>query len=193
VVVEYFSEWVEAKLLLSITSMTIQKFFWQDIICRFIVPYEVTMDNGKQFYSTNFREFCTYLGTKLCFTSVYHPQSNGAVVRANDVIFAGIKRNIIELPKSKWAEELARVIWSHNTTTSMTMQFSPFKLLYDAEAMLPEDLCLGTWRDTPPSNEALKASVQNIEEARLQAGTNLLTYQEESRRWKNKKIRPKLI
>jgi hypothetical protein len=73
------------------------------------------------------------------------------------------------------------------------MQFSPFKLLYGEEAMLPEELCLGTWRDAPPSDEALKASVQNIEEARLQAGANLLTYQEETRRWKNKKIRPKLI
>jgi hypothetical protein len=54
-------------------------------------------------------------------------------------------------------------------------------------------LFLRTWRDAPPSDEALKASVQNIEEAHLQAGANLLTYQEETRRWKNKKIRPKLI
>jgi hypothetical protein len=70
------------------------------------------------------------------------------------------------------------VIWSHNTTTSRTTQFSPFKLLYSEEAMLPKELCLGTWRDTPSSDEALKTSVQNIEEARLQAGVNLLSYQE---------------
>jgi hypothetical protein len=85
------------------------------------------------------------------------------------------------------------VIWSHNTTTSRTTQFSPFKLLYGEEAMLHEELCLGTWRDTPSSDEALKTSVQNIEEARLQAVVNLLSYQEETRRWKNNKIRPKLI
>jgi hypothetical protein len=191
--VEYFSKWVEAKPLLSITSATIQKFFWQNIVCRFGVPYKVTVDNGKQFDSTDFKEFCTYLGTKLCFASVYHPQSNGTVERANGVIFAGIKRNITELPKSKWAEELPRVIWSHSTTTSRTTQFSPFKLLYGEDAMLPEELCLGTWRDTPSSDEALRTSVQNIEEARLQAGVNLLSYQEETRRWKNKKIRLKLI
>jgi transposase InsO family protein len=92
--------------LLRITSATIQKFFWQNIVCRFGVPHEVTVDNGKQFDSTDFKEFCTYLGTKLCFASVYHPQSNGAVERANGVIFAGIKRNITDLPKSKWAEEV---------------------------------------------------------------------------------------
>jgi hypothetical protein len=85
------------------------------------------------------------------------------------------------------------VIWSHNTTTSRTTQFSPFKLLYGEEAMLPEELCLGTWRDIPSSDEDLKASVKNIEEVRLQAATNLSSYQEETRRWKNKKIRPKFI
>jgi hypothetical protein len=47
VAMEYFSKWVEAKTLLSITSATIQKFFWQNIVCRFGVPYEVTLDNGK--------------------------------------------------------------------------------------------------------------------------------------------------
>jgi hypothetical protein len=52
---------------------------------------------------------------------------------------------------------------------------------------------LGTWRDVPSSDEDLKASVQNIEEVRLQAIANLSSYQEETRRWKNKKIRPKLI
>jgi hypothetical protein len=33
--------------------------------------------------------------------------------------------------------------------------------------MLLEELCLGTWRDIPSSDEALKTSVQNIEEVRL--------------------------
>jgi IS30 family transposase len=113
VVVEYFSKWVEAKPLLSITSTTIQKFFWQNIICHFGVPHKVTVDNGKQFDSADFKEFCAYLGTKLSFASDYHPQSNGAVEMANGVIFAGIKRNVTDLPKSKWAEELPRAIWSH--------------------------------------------------------------------------------
>jgi hypothetical protein len=40
---------------------------------------EVILVNGKQFDSTDFKEFCTYLGTRLCFASVYHLQSNGAV------------------------------------------------------------------------------------------------------------------
>ena len=110
VAVEYFSKWIEAKPVQSITSNLIQKFFWQNIVCRFGVPYEVTVDNGKQFDSLAFREFYNHLGTKLCFASVYHPQSNGAVERAKGVIFFGVRMNITDLLKGKWVDELPRVI-----------------------------------------------------------------------------------
>ena len=73
VAVEYFSKWIEAKVLRDIKTATLQKFFWQNIVCRFGVPKEVTVDNGKQFDCTMFREFCHQLGTNLCFASVYHP------------------------------------------------------------------------------------------------------------------------
>ena len=79
VAVEYFSKWIEVKAVQNITSQVIQKFFWQNVVCRFGVPYEITVDNGKQFDSTDFRRFCFHLGTKLCFASVYHPQTKGAV------------------------------------------------------------------------------------------------------------------
>jgi hypothetical protein len=56
--VEYFTKWIEARPLSTITSTTIRKFFWQQIICRFGVPRELTVDNGKQFDCQDFREYC---------------------------------------------------------------------------------------------------------------------------------------
>jgi transposase InsO family protein len=56
------------------------------------VPRELTVDNGKQFDCQDFREYCRSIGTKLCFASVYHPQSNGAVERTNGQIFSAIKK-----------------------------------------------------------------------------------------------------
>jgi hypothetical protein len=46
VAVEYFSKWIEAKPLAIITSATVQKFFWQNIVCRFVVLKAITVDNG---------------------------------------------------------------------------------------------------------------------------------------------------
>jgi hypothetical protein len=55
VAIDYFTKWVKAKTLENITTPTIQKFFWQNIICRFEVPRELIVDNEKQFdcYSFN--------------------------------------------------------------------------------------------------------------------------------------------
>jgi hypothetical protein len=38
VAVEYFTKWIEARPLTTITSVAIRKFFWQQIICKFGVP-----------------------------------------------------------------------------------------------------------------------------------------------------------
>jgi hypothetical protein len=55
VAVEYFTRWIEAKPLATITLESVKKFFCQNIMCRFGVPRSLTMDNGKQFDSDNFK------------------------------------------------------------------------------------------------------------------------------------------
>ena len=87
----------------------------------------------------NFKEFCKSIGIKVAFASVYHPESNTAVERVNRVIFSAIAKTLFNLRKGKWVEELPRVVWSHNTTTSRTTGFILFKLLYGKESMLPEE------------------------------------------------------
>jgi hypothetical protein len=72
VAVEYFSKWIKAKALAIITSTTILKFFWQNIICLFRVPKSITIDNGTQFDSKVFKEFCNQVGTNIHFASVRH-------------------------------------------------------------------------------------------------------------------------
>jgi hypothetical protein len=59
VAVEYFSKWIKAKPLATITLVTVQKFFWQCIICRFGVPKAIMVDNGTQFDAETFKTFFT--------------------------------------------------------------------------------------------------------------------------------------
>jgi hypothetical protein len=93
-------------------------------------PREMTIDNGKQFDCYSFKEYCKTLGTHAKFLSVYHLQSNGAVERANGLIFSGIKKCLFDQSKGKWVDELPRVPWSHNTTVSIATCFTPFLLLF---------------------------------------------------------------
>jgi transposase InsO family protein len=55
-----------------------------------------TVDNGKQFDNQYFKDFCFSIGTKLAFASVYHPQSNEVVERANGKIFTVVKKMLLD-------------------------------------------------------------------------------------------------
>jgi transposase InsO family protein len=57
----------------------------------------LTVDNGKQFDSDKFKEFCGHIGTKIAFALVYHPESNGAIERANRIIFSAISKTLLNL------------------------------------------------------------------------------------------------
>jgi hypothetical protein len=67
VAVEYFSNWIEAKPLATITLATVQKFFWQNIVCRFGEPKAITVDNGTQFDAETFKVFCDRIVTIIHF------------------------------------------------------------------------------------------------------------------------------
>jgi hypothetical protein len=59
------------------------------------------------------------------------------------MILQGLKPRIFDiLNKSgrKWLQELSSVIWSLRTTPSRATGFTPFFLVYGAEAILPKDL-----------------------------------------------------
>jgi IS30 family transposase len=104
VAIEYFTKWIEAKPLTNVSSTSIKKFFWQNIMCRYGVPRHITVDNAKYFDNAIFKDFCQQIGTKVAFASVYHPQSNGVVERANSLIFEAIKKILEGEKKGKWAE-----------------------------------------------------------------------------------------
>jgi hypothetical protein len=73
--------------------------------------------------------------------------------------------------------------------TSRTTGFTPFKLLYGEEAMLPEEIkhqSLWVTQQTPESEEAY--SKENIEGNRLEAIENITQYQEQTKRWRDKKV-----
>ena len=45
---EYFTKWVEAEAVVAITQKSVEKFLWENIICRFGIPQRIIIDNGPQ-------------------------------------------------------------------------------------------------------------------------------------------------
>jgi hypothetical protein len=183
VAVEYFTKWIEAKPLVNITVAGLKRFFWQNIIWRFGVPREITVNNAKQFDCHVFKDFCYQMGVEVAFTSVYHPQPNGAVEKANALIFTTTKKILENQPKGKWVEELPRAVWSHNTSISRATKFTPFKLLYGEGPVTLGEIKLHSARTrTEAIYSPNEAESKDLFEAKcMKAVENLQAYQNKMR------------
>nr|XP_051201864.1 uncharacterized protein LOC127315412 [Lolium perenne] len=138
VAVDKFTNWIEARPVTNQTAKTAIKFF-KEITCRFGVPHSIITDDGTNFDSKEFHHFCNNNGIKLKFASVAHPQTNGQVERINGPICDGIKKRLMGAGGA-WVEELPSVLWSLRTAPNRSTQYTPFFLVYGAEAVLPADI-----------------------------------------------------
>ncbi|XP_016182641.1 uncharacterized protein LOC107624718 [Arachis ipaensis] len=152
VAIDYYTKWIEAEPLASITAAQCRKFLWRQIITRFGIPEIVISDNGTQFADKKFREFLEGLRVSHRFSSVEHPQTNGQVESANKIIIKGLKKRLDEA-KGLWADELGSVLWSYRTTPQTTTRETPFRLTYGVEAVIPVEIRDPSPRKTVGGND----------------------------------------
>jgi hypothetical protein len=108
VVVDKFTKWVEASPVIIQDSTTAINFIKSIVFC-FGVPHNVIIDNGRNFTSKEFKNYCESMGIKLKFAFVAHPKTNGQVEKANGLICNRIKKRLLaplEKAKHAWVGEL---------------------------------------------------------------------------------------
>jgi transposase InsO family protein len=146
VAIDKFTKWPEATPMVNITQGAAVAFL-KSIVCRFGVPSRIITDNGTQFTSRIFQEYCENIGTQLCFASVAHPRSNNQVERENAEILKGLKTRTYDCLKKhgeNWVSELPSVLWGNRATPSRATGETPFFLVYGAEACLPPEILMGS-------------------------------------------------
>lgn len=92
---DYFTKWIEAETLTTITERQMEFFLWKFIVCRFDMPHLIIMDNGTQFQE-KFKSFCTNLNIALAQSSVMTPQTNKQVEAMNNKILTSLKKKVGE-------------------------------------------------------------------------------------------------
>ena len=163
----------------NIRDVDAKKFIWKNIITHFGTPHTLLSDNGLQFDSRNFREYCNEFGITNRYSTPAYPQGNGQAEAVNKVIVSGLKKRLDDA-KGRWVEELSRVLWTYRTTLGWSTGETPFSMTYGAEAVLPIENSFPTLKSstfTPKNNdELLGRSLNLVEEKREKAMIHMACY-----------------
>ncbi|CAL1387108.1 unnamed protein product [Linum trigynum] len=196
VAIDYFTKWIEAEAIASLSTQKVEKFLWLNILCRFSLPHTLIMDQGTQFTSEDLQAYCAQYGILLRYASVAYPQANGHAEAANKSILWGLKTRLGQA-KGRWVEELPHVLWAHRTTYKTSTGETPYALTYGTDAVLPIEMELSSYRIQafhPDENQIeLTHDVHLIEERREEALLRLAASKERIARYYNAKVRNRPI
>ncbi|GKA19958.1 reverse transcriptase domain-containing protein [Tanacetum coccineum] len=164
VAIDYFTKWIEAKPVATITGNQIKKFMWDNIVCRFGLPGEIISDNGKQFQDNSFK----------------------------DCLGEGIKARLDKRSKN-WMGELPHVLWAHRIMIKSSNEDTPFSLTYGTEVVILAEIGMPTLRTTEAdlvqNDEALEINLDLLEEKREQAAIREAKIKAKMERYYNSKVR----
>nr|CBL94129.1 putative reverse transcriptase (RNA-dependent DNA polymerase) domain containing protein [Malus domestica] len=197
VATDYFTKWVEASAVKSITSATVKNFIETKILHIFGVPETIVTDRGPSFISKEVEEFASKYKIKMIQSSPYYPQSNDQAEASNKILVNIIKRMVIDSPE-KWHENLGNTLWAYRTSKRAGTGTTPYALTFGQDAMLPVEINVSSVRIQNQfglhSEEYIEAMCQGIEDldaARIEALNQIQEGKRVVARAYNKKVKMK--
>ena len=94
------------------------------------LPKAIVFDRDVKFTSNFWKGLFVDLGTKLNFSTAYHPQTDGQTERDNQVLEDMLRMDVTDKP-SKWEDYLHLVEFSYNSG------MSPYEALYGRRCTTP--------------------------------------------------------
>src|SRR5438045_4895378 len=106
------------------------------IVCLHGVPKKIISDRGTQFTSRFWQKLQEALGTRLHFSSVYHPQIDGQTKRINQILEDMLRARALKNGQS-WDRNLPYAEFSYNNSYQASLKMSPFEALYGRKCRTP--------------------------------------------------------
>jgi hypothetical protein len=130
------------------------------------MPRTITSDRDAIFTSKFWRMLFDNLGTKLKFTTSYHPQTDGQSERVNQCLEMYLRCMAQDAPE-QWKKWLSTAEFWYNTSVHSSIGCSPFKALYGHEPYM------GT---TPVTTDLTEPEVVTMFHERTQMDAKLKTH-----------------
>jgi hypothetical protein len=142
-IIDLFTKYVVAVPLADQRAETITRAFLQHWVLHFGPPLRVHTDQGTNFMSNVFTNFCTAWRIGKTRTTPYHPQGNGACERVNGTLTRGLCKTVSGESPEHWDNALAHVVFAYNTSVHKCTGVTPYELIFGEVPRLVADLHLG--------------------------------------------------
>ncbi|PKI56463.1 hypothetical protein CRG98_023101 [Punica granatum] len=194
VAIDYFTKWIEAITLASVTAKAVARFLKCDIIARYGVPATLIIENAKNLSNKLIDELCAQFKIQHRDSSPYRPQMNGAVEAANKNIKKIIEKMTVNY--KDWHKMLPFALLAYRTSIRSSTGATPYSLVYGMETVLPIEVEIPSMRVFAESKlkeaEWAKQSYEQlnlIDEKRLTTLCHGQCYRQRMARAFNKKVR----
>ena len=136
VVVDRFTKYAHfVPLRHPFTAATVARAFWDSIIKLHGVPHSIASDRDPIFTSKMWRALHDAAGTKLSYSTAYHPQTDGQSEHVNQCLEMYLRCAVHDNPK-QWRKWLSTAEFWYNTTYHSSLNTTPFQALYGKEPNL---------------------------------------------------------
>ena len=112
------------------------------------MPTSIVTDRDARFTSKFWRSLLTLLGTKLSFSTAFHPQTDGQTERMNRTL-EQMLRAYVGYNQSNWHTCLAPLEFAYNSSIQSSTGFTPFELVYGDRPSAPSMLITSEQSEVP--------------------------------------------
>jgi hypothetical protein len=111
------------------TSAKLADIYMKIIVCLHGVLKSIVSNRGTQFTSQFWKQLHETLGTRLEFSTTFHPQTDGQTKRVNQVLEYMLRACALDYGSS-WDDNLPYAELSYNNSYQASIEMAPFKALY---------------------------------------------------------------
>jgi transposase InsO family protein len=119
-----------------ITAAKLADLYASRIIVLHGVPKKIISDRGSLFTSKFWTSFQQAMGTRLNFSTAFHPQTDGQTERVNQVLEDMLRACVISFGKG-WEKYLPFAEFSYNNSYQASLGMAPFEVLYGRKCRTP--------------------------------------------------------
>jgi hypothetical protein len=112
------------------------QIYLKEIVRLHGIPRRIVSDRGTQFTSKFWLSLQQAMGTKLEFSTAYHPQSDGQIERVNKVLEDLLRACVLTFDRN-WESSLPYAEFSYNNSYQANIKMSPFEALYGRRCQTP--------------------------------------------------------